>query len=136
MSCKGLAALRLGVMQIELKSDLAQLAVRQILKKAVTSVYDHHTQSLLVSVSMSLIAWEIAGLIGAGTNNARLAGLLRNLSSYYYKEHHLLFLVRVAQGLVHMGKGLLTIAPSHSDNFILSGTGSIHAKTLCCGRKL
>lgn len=25
------------------------------------------------------------GLIGAGTNNARLAGMLRQLSSYYYK---------------------------------------------------
>ena len=25
------------------------------------------------------------GFIGAGTNNARLAGMLRQLSSYYYK---------------------------------------------------
>ncbi|KAL4435475.1 hypothetical protein ABPG77_006237 [Micractinium sp. CCAP 211/92] len=62
------------------------------------------------------------GLIGAGTNNARLAGILRNLSSYYYKEPTLLFLVRVAQGLVHMGKGLLTLNPYHSDNTLLNGT--------------
>lgn len=33
------------------------------------------------------------GLIGAGTNNARLAGMLRNLSSYYYKDASLLFCV-------------------------------------------
>ncbi|KAL5728209.1 26S proteasome non-ATPase regulatory subunit 2 B [Ranunculus cassubicifolius] len=33
------------------------------------------------------------GLIGAGTNNARIAGMLRNLSSYYYKEASLLFCV-------------------------------------------
>lgn len=60
-------------------------------------------------------------MIGAGTNNARLAGLLRSLSSYYYKEPTLLFLVRVAQGLVHMGKGLLTMAPAHTDNQLISG---------------
>jgi 26S proteasome regulatory subunit N1 len=62
------------------------------------------------------------GFIGAGTNNARLAGILRNLSSYYYKEPTLLFLVRIAQGLVHMGKGLLTLNPYHSDHTLLNGT--------------
>ncbi|KAI7978928.1 hypothetical protein LOK49_Contig624G00003 [Camellia lanceoleosa] len=60
------------------------------------------------------------GLIGAGTNNARIAGMLRNLSSYYYKEASLLFCVRIAQGLVHLGKGLLTLAPYHSEHFLLS----------------
>lgn len=62
------------------------------------------------------------GLIGAGTNNARIAGMLRNLSSYYYKDASLLFCVRIAQGLVHLGKGLLTLAPYHSDRFLLSPT--------------
>ncbi|KAJ6734149.1 26S PROTEASOME NON-ATPASE REGULATORY SUBUNIT [Salix purpurea] len=58
------------------------------------------------------------GLIGAGTNNARIAGMLRNLSSYYYKDAPLLFCVRIAQGLVHLGKGLLTLNPYHSDRFL------------------
>ncbi|KAJ6741298.1 26S PROTEASOME NON-ATPASE REGULATORY SUBUNIT [Salix purpurea] len=62
------------------------------------------------------------GLIGAGTNNARIAGMLRNLSSYYYKETSLHFCVRIAQGLVHLGKGLLTLNPYHSDRFLLSPT--------------
>ncbi|KAK4577644.1 hypothetical protein RGQ29_027952 [Quercus rubra] len=62
------------------------------------------------------------GLIGAGTNNARIAGMLRNLSSYYYKDASLLFCVRIAQGLVHMGKGLLTLNPFHSERFLLSPT--------------
>ncbi|KAL5718343.1 26S proteasome non-ATPase regulatory subunit 2 A [Ranunculus cassubicifolius] len=48
----------------------------------------------------------IISLGGAGTNNARIAGMLRNLSSYYYKEASLLFCVQIAQGLVHLGKGL------------------------------
>ncbi|XP_039046355.1 26S proteasome non-ATPase regulatory subunit 2 homolog A [Hibiscus syriacus] len=62
------------------------------------------------------------GLIGAGTNNARIAGMLRNLSSYYYKDASLLFCVRIAQGLVHLGKGLLTLNPYHSERFLLSPT--------------
>ncbi|KAG2712478.1 hypothetical protein I3843_04G118900 [Carya illinoinensis] len=62
------------------------------------------------------------GLIGAGTNNARIAGMLRNLSSYYYKDASLLFFVRVAQGLVHLGKGLLTLNPYHSERFLLCPT--------------
>ena len=61
------------------------------------------------------------GIVGAGTNNARLAGILRNLASYYYKEPTLLFLVRVAQGLAHMGKGLIGLSPYHTDKQLLSG---------------
>jgi 26S proteasome regulatory subunit N1 len=37
------------------------------------------------------------GLVGAGTNNARLAQMLRQLAGYYYKEPNCLFVVRVAQ---------------------------------------
>ncbi|XP_031092252.1 26S proteasome non-ATPase regulatory subunit 2 homolog A-like [Ipomoea triloba] len=62
------------------------------------------------------------GLIGAGTNNARIAGMLHNLSSYYYKESDLLFCVQIAQGLVHLGKGLLTLSPYHSERFLFSQT--------------
>ncbi len=33
----------------------------------------------------------------------------------------MLFLVRIAQGLVHMGKGLFTLNPYHTDNQLASG---------------
>uniref|UniRef100_A0A0E0LZV5 26S proteasome non-ATPase regulatory subunit 2 homolog n=1 Tax=Oryza punctata TaxID=4537 RepID=A0A0E0LZV5_ORYPU len=69
---------------------------------------------------VSMAAIISLGLIGAGTNNARIAGMFRNLSSYYYKEAGHLFCVRIAQGLVHLGKGLLTLSPYHSDRFLLS----------------
>mmetsp|Transcript_55967 Transcript_55967/g.135029 ORF Transcript_55967/g.135029 Transcript_55967/m.135029 type:complete len:881 (-) Transcript_55967:136-2778(-) len=59
------------------------------------------------------------GLIGAGTNNARLAGLLRQLAAYYAKDSSALFMVRIAQGLLYMGKGLLTINPAFSDRFLI-----------------
>lgn len=60
------------------------------------------------------------GLLGAGTNNARLAQLLRQLASYYHREKDSLFMVRIAQGLLHMGKGTMTLSPFHTDRQILS----------------
>jgi 26S proteasome regulatory subunit N1 len=62
------------------------------------------------------------GLIGAGTNNARIAGLLRQLSAYYYKNQLTLFVVRIAQGLLHMGKGTMTLNPIHSDRYLARPT--------------
>ncbi|KAI9752325.1 MAG: proteasome regulatory particle base subunit [Chaenotheca gracillima] len=60
------------------------------------------------------------GLLGAGTNNARLAQLLRQLASYYSRDQNSLFMVRIAQGLLHMGKGTLSISPFHTDRQVLS----------------
>ena len=47
------------------------------------------------------------GLAGAGTNNARLAANLRQLAQFYAKSPDQLFLCRIAQGMIHMGKGYL-----------------------------
>ncbi|KAJ2009847.1 proteasome regulatory particle base subunit [Coemansia thaxteri] len=62
------------------------------------------------------------GMVGAGTNNARLAQLLRALAVYYHKDGDVLFVVRIAQGLLHMGKGTMTINPYHHDRTLLSHT--------------
>jgi 26S proteasome regulatory subunit N1 len=58
------------------------------------------------------------GILGAGTNNARLAGLLRQLAAYYAKDSNALFMVRVSQGLLYMGKGLLSLNPIFSDRLL------------------
>ncbi|CAH0048653.1 unnamed protein product [Clonostachys solani] len=60
------------------------------------------------------------GILGAGTNNARLAQLLRQLASYYHRDQDALFMVRIAQGLLHMGKGTLSLNPFHTDRQVLS----------------
>jgi 26S proteasome regulatory subunit N1 len=70
------------------------------------------------NVSMSAIF--ALGLIGAGTNNSRIAGNLRYLASYYATSADQLYVVRISQGLVHMGKGLLGLNPMHSDKFLCS----------------
>ena len=60
------------------------------------------------------------GMLGAGTNNARLAQLLRQLASYYHRDQNSLFMVRIAQGLLHMGKGTMSLNPFHTDRQVLS----------------
>merc|ERR1712106_1135601 len=60
------------------------------------------------------------GLLGAGTNNARLAATLRQLAQHHYNDQNNVFMVRLAQGLLHLGKGTLTLNPFHSDRQLLS----------------
>jgi 26S proteasome regulatory subunit N1 len=62
------------------------------------------------------------GIIGAGTNNARLATMLRQLAQFHAKEPNCLFMTRIAQGLTHLGKGTLTLSPFHSDRQLLVPT--------------
>lgn len=73
------------------------------------------------------------GLVGAGTNNSRIAGILRNLAAYYEKEPNHLFLVRIAQGILHMGKGLMTLDPFHSQHTLLSKVATAGMLTLLHG---
>jgi 26S proteasome regulatory subunit N1 len=77
-----------------------------------------HDNDLDVAIN-SILAM---GLVGAGTNNARLAQMLRQLAGYYHKEPDSLFMVRVAQGLVHMGKGTIGLNPYHTDRQLMSRT--------------
>ena len=60
------------------------------------------------------------GLVGAGTNNSKLAVMLRQLAQYHAKDPNNLFMVRIAQGLIHLGKGTMTLSPYHSDRQLLS----------------
>ncbi|GAA5990712.1 hypothetical protein JCM11641_008473 [Rhodosporidiobolus odoratus] len=71
-------------------------------------------------LDVALNAIFAMGLVGAGTNNAKLAQMLRQLASYYHKEPDCLFMVRIAQGLTHMGKGTIGINPLHTDRSIMS----------------
>ena len=56
------------------------------------------------------------GIAAGGTNHSKVSGNLRSLATYYAKEPGLLFAVRLAQGLVHAGKGLVTLSPYHPES--------------------
>src|ERR1700748_3529360 len=80
-------------------------------------------------IDVAINAIFAMGLLGAGTNNARLAQLLRQLASYYHRDSNALFMVRIAQGLLHMGKGTLTVNPFHTDPPALSKVAAAGAIT-------
>jgi 26S proteasome regulatory subunit N1 len=63
------------------------------------------------------------GLVSSGTNHSRVGGLLRNLAAYYSEDTNPLFMIRISQGLLHMGKGLLTLNPIYSHNQLLNNVG-------------
>jgi 26S proteasome regulatory subunit N1 len=74
------------------------------------------------------------GLIGAGTNNSRMAENFRQLAGMFHKDNDTLFMIRIAQGLLQMGKGLVTLDPMHSDRFLVSqvGLAGILAAVFAC----
>ncbi|CAH1180038.1 unnamed protein product [Phaedon cochleariae] len=79
----------------------------------LTKLAHDHDEEVAVNAAFGL------GLIGAGTNNARLAAGLRQLAVYHARNPAQLFMVRFAQGLVHMGKGTLTFEASHTDRMLV-----------------
>jgi len=74
------------------------------------------------------------GIMCAGTTNSKVAEMLRNLALFYKDDNSPLFVVRLAQGLLFSGKGLVTMAPYHSDRTLLSGpaVGGILTVMLSC----
>jgi 26S proteasome regulatory subunit N1 len=102
-----------------------ELPVRRIVPLALGLLYVSHPDFTVIDQlsrlshdqdhELAMGAIFSLGLVSAGTNNSRVAGLLRQLSEFYSKEANHLFIVRIAQGLIAMGKGLLGISPFHSD---------------------
>lgn len=93
-----------------LKISNPEVATLDLLNKLA---YDSDKQ-----VSMSAIL--ALGLVGAGTNNSRLSGNLRYLATYFGSSPDQLFVVRISQGLVYMGKGMMSLTPMHSNKFLFS----------------
>ena len=62
------------------------------------------------------------GLVAAGTNNSKVADLLRGLGLYYRNssDHTHVFMVRIATGLLFAGKGIVTLNPFYSDKLLYS----------------
>ena len=63
------------------------------------------------------------GLISAGSNNSRIASLLRNLAIYYENDKNFLFVIRLSLGLLYLGKGLIGVNPFYSEDFLVNKAG-------------
>ena len=97
-------------------------ALERLILYSVVSVFGHVIFNQVTSQFHSMLQWLKPNLLLTflGTNNARLAQMLRQLAVYHSKDANNLFCVRLAQGLCHLGKGTLTVCPYHSDRQILS----------------
>ena len=59
------------------------------------------------------------GLVASGTQSTRAISLLDQLAAFYSQDSQALYAVKVAQGLVHLGKGTIQLNPLYSDRFLL-----------------
>ncbi|KAL7722527.1 19S cap proteasome S2 subunit [Entamoeba marina] len=59
------------------------------------------------------------GLVSAGTLATRAISLLDHLAAFFVNDAKSLYCVKIAQGLVHLGKGAIGISPVYSDKFIM-----------------
>lgn len=100
-----------------------QLPVMDTLSK-----YSHDTD-----ISVAINSIFALGLIGSGTNNARLSAILRQLATFHAKDANALFAVRLSQGLTHMGKGTLTLNPVFNDKLLCSLIGLAGLIITCTG---
>jgi len=105
---------------------LALLSASNPMRASVIDTLSKMTHDLDTECATSAII--AMGIVAAGTNNSKVASSLRSLATYYSKEAGLLFAVRLAQGLVHSGKGLVTLSPYHPDR-TLCHTGCLAALT-------
>lgn len=60
------------------------------------------------------------GIIGAGTNNAKIASLLRQLSGFFYKDPVNIFATKLSIGLLHSGKGMISLSPLRANKSLVS----------------
>lgn len=60
------------------------------------------------------------GVVAAGTNNARVASMLKSLNAYFFRNPVHLFAIRLAQGLVHLSKGVMSLSPLRAEGSFLS----------------
>ena len=104
-----------------------ELPVRRVVPLALALLYISHPDYSVIDQLSRLSHDQDAelaqcailglGLVSAGSNNSRVAGLLRQLADFYVKEADHLFVVRISQGLNAMGKGLMSLSPLHSDRY-------------------
>jgi 26S proteasome regulatory subunit N1 len=102
-----------------------ELPVRRLVPLAIALLYISNPDYAIVDQlsrlshdsdpELAMAAIFGLGLVSAGSNNSRVAGLLRNLADLNAKEADHLFLVRIAQGLNASAKGLVSFSPFHSD---------------------
>lgn len=60
------------------------------------------------------------GIVASGTNNSKLSSNLRKIAASYAEESDVLSIVRLTQGLLNLGKGMVSLNPQFCNKILLS----------------
>jgi 26S proteasome regulatory subunit N1 len=122
-------ATEMTIRTLEHLLQYSDVHIRRIVPLALALLYTSHPDYGIVDVlsrlthdsdsELSIYAILALGIVSAGSNNSRIGNILRQLSDFYSKDNHAIFMIRIAQGLNALGKGLMTLSPLHSDRSVI-----------------
>lgn len=108
-------------------------AVKRTVPLAIALLYaSHPTLPVLDTLSkfshdsdksVAVNAVLAMGVVAGGTNHAKVAQLLRQLTAFHARDPDCLLAVRLAQSWVHMGKGTLSLSPIRMQRHLVSPAG-------------
>lgn len=74
------------------------------------------------------------GLLAAGTQNSRTINVLKALAGFHKGNQSTLMLLQIAEGMTHLGQGLMTLSPTYGDSTLVHpvALGSLLTVAFAC----
>lgn len=112
---------------------LALTSISQPLPELVDTLHRYGHDEMKISLN-AIIA---IGLLAAGTQNTRAIGALKQLEHYHKSSAQAaqaMMLLQIAEGMTHLGQGLMTLSPTYGDSLLLHpvALGSLLAIAFSC----
>jgi 26S proteasome regulatory subunit N1 len=76
-----------------------------------------------VDIAVANNAAVALGILAAGTANSRTIKALHNLREFHKNDQATFMLTQIAEGLVHLGQGLMTLSPTYGDSRLIHPVG-------------
>ncbi|OHS94200.1 Proteasome/cyclosome repeat family protein [Tritrichomonas foetus] len=110
---------------------LALTSVSQPLPEMVDTLHRiGHDTDMRVATNASIAI----GLLAAGTQNSRAINALKQLAGFHKGNPSTLMLLQIAEGMAHLGQGLMTLSPTYGDSILLHpvALGSLMTVAFAC----
>ncbi|OHS94361.1 Proteasome/cyclosome repeat family protein [Tritrichomonas foetus] len=110
---------------------LALTSVSQPLPEMVDTLHRiGHDTDTRVAANASIAL----GLLAAGTQNSRAINALKQLAGFHKGNPSTLMLLQIAEGMAHLGQGLMTLSPTYGDSMLLHpvALGSLMTVAFSC----
>ena len=110
---------------------IALTSISQPLPEMVDTLHriGHDTDS-----RVALNAAIAIGLLSAGTQNTRAINTLKQLEGFHKGNPSAVMLLQIAEGLTHLGQGLMTLSPTYGDSELIHpvALGSLLTVAFAC----